>query len=164
LRSVALAPPGVAAGLAAPKPVVLKAPSAAEIGALQARASKRGMAPVGMHREVAWTAKIGQWTALKDKRRIWRLAIQAETAVAVRLHFTEFDVGAGRVWIRSLDNRELFGPYTGKGPGGAGEFWADTVLRPVVAIEYLPATGEANGMPPFAIRQISHLFRSPVGE
>jgi hypothetical protein len=57
------------------------------------------------------------------------MAVQAVSARGVRIHFTDFDVGAGRVWMHAGDpvNGIMRGLWTGKGPLGDADFWTEFV-------------------------------------
>ena len=116
---------------------------------------------IGSHRPVQGDAiNKGKWAKLPDGRRIWRLEIQSPGAKRLRLHFDNFAVGKGRVWL--LDGPpgdvKVSGPYSGKGIDGIGEFWSDTVSGDAVIIEFLPE-GKAPKMPPFQLKEISHLYQ-----
>ena len=50
---------------------------------------------IGIHRKLE---PVAMQNARRDGRT-WRLAIQSPGAVALRLHFSHFTVGAGQVWI-----------------------------------------------------------------
>jgi len=47
------------------------------------------------------------------------------TPRGLRIHFSEFSIGAGKVWVHSGNSAD--GPYTGDGPYGNGDFWSSTV-------------------------------------
>jgi len=108
----------------------------------------------GAHRQVAVPGPSGV-------RQLWRQAIRSPGAVGLRVHFTDFAVGAGRVWVHAgrRHQPQVFGPYTGRGIHGDGEFWSDVLLGETVVIEYEP---QASGT--FRIAEISHLWdRSILG-
>jgi hypothetical protein len=93
---------------------------------------------------------------------IWRLTISSQDAVGIRVHFTNFSVGSGQVWVHDTANpaAKVFGPYTEKGRNGNGDFWSGIVFASAVQIEYQPAAGNAtSGQPPFQISEIGHLWR-----
>ncbi|MFB3828822.1 MAG: pre-peptidase C-terminal domain-containing protein [Bryobacteraceae bacterium] len=102
----------------------------------------------------------GAWQDLPDGRRVWRAAIRAAGAQALRVHFTNFDVGHGRVWLHdgSGDENSIAGPYSGRGAYGDGEFWSDLVFGEAAIIEFEPEDA-APGAPPFELSEISHVFR-----
>lgn len=92
---------------------------------------------------------------------VWRLSIQAQNAVGIRVHFTNFSIGSGQVWVHDTSNPavKVFGPYTGNGRNN-GDFWSGIVFGDTVEIEYQPAAGRpTSGQPPFQISEISQLWR-----
>jgi hypothetical protein len=88
------------------------------------------------------------------------MAVQAVSAGGLRIHFTGFDVGAGRVWLHAGDpeNGVLRGPWAGQGPLGDGDFWTEFVDGESAYIEYSPADGQPGGAPPFSVPEIFHLW------
>ncbi len=122
-----------------------------------------GVTFAGLHRRLPVDFLDAAVVDFVDGRQVWRAALESPGAAGVRVHFTNFDVGSGRVWVHdgSGDEAEIHGPYTGKGPYGDGDFWSDIVLRETLTIEYEPAAGmERVTRPPFAVVEMSHL----VGE
>ncbi len=58
---------------------------------------------------------------------VWHTTIESRGAAATRLHLTDFSLPAGaELYVYS--GREAFGPYTGKGVMGDGEFWTHTLV------------------------------------
>jgi len=100
----------------------------------------------------------GEWLALDDGRAVWRMAIQSDGASGVRVHFHDFAVGNGAVWVYSEDRSQIFGPYTGSGIDESGDFWSHTVFADTVVVEYL-ADQRAEAVP-FSITRIAHLMAS----
>ena len=104
----------------------------------------------------------GTWQQLPDGTSVWRLALRSNQAVGVRLHFIDFNVGQGKVWIHETGSqaRQLLGPFVGRGRNQDGDFWTEVVFADSVEIEYLPAPGVSpSGVPPFAVPEISHLWQ-----
>ena len=90
---------------------------------------------IGVHRAIAHGSLArGTWAPLADGHRIWRVEIQSDTAVALRVEFSNFSVGDGKVWVHS--RATVDGPYTARGPYGNGEFWSGTVDGESAVIEY----------------------------
>ncbi|MBZ5606351.1 MAG: serine protease [Acidobacteriia bacterium] len=113
------------------------------------------MRRVGLHRVVGEEAMgQGAWSALPDGSSVWRVAIQSDQASGMRVEFSNFDAGAGQVWVHT--NAASDGPYTGRGPYGNGEFWSATVEGDSLTIEYQPSGSRASGPPPFHVHRISH--------
>ena len=129
----------------------------------QARAmGRKAAAPVMM----PWTATAnkaqtfapGAWQDTVAGR-VWRLQISSPEATALRVHFQNFNVGNGRVWLRN-GKGQVDGPYAGQGMFGDGDFWSDNVLGDSLTIEYQPDPLQASAAlakaVPFRIRRISH--------
>jgi hypothetical protein len=138
----------------------LSALSAAEFPAQVAD----GAALSGVHRSVPEDLLAsGSWTTLPGGGRVWRLALQSPDAAGVRLHFEDFHVGSGRVWIHdgSRDESEIMGAYTGDGLWDDREFWSDYVMSDTLVVEYEPAAGAGQDIP-FRITALSHLLPQTV--
>jgi hypothetical protein len=147
------APPG----LSLPKPQLIKLKPLNEKERAAVNSSGRSPMTAGVHRTLPAKPTQGKWTKLNDGTSLWRLAIHSPNAKAMRIHFTSFDAGQGRVWVYASGGRQFFGPYSGKGPGDHGDFWADLVDGNTVVVEFQPR-GKAL-KPPFEIPEISHLAR-----
>ncbi len=144
-----------------PPVFALAAVSPAEIEKAKAAAGIRE--PVGIHRALpAAVVKKGRWTKLKDGGSLWRLAIRSPGAAGLRLHFREFDAGEGSVWVRAgkPDQPDGGGPYSGKGPDAAGEFWSGVTEGETTIVEYKPGPRMPRGKPPFRLVEVSHLWRA----
>lgn len=89
---------------------------------------------------------------------VWRLRVRSRHAVGLRVHFKEFSIGEGRLWVHS-DAGRAFGPYSGSGPFGDGDFWSPIISGDFLVIEYWPSTQPTPNMaPPFRIAEIGHLW------
>jgi hypothetical protein len=122
---------------------------------------RHGVARVGVRRALA-SSVLGQavWQSAADGASVWRLSLESENAVALRVHFVNFNVGAGKVWIHDTANQQTYGPYTGLGRFEDGRFWTEAIFGDSIEVEYVPAAGRASrGAPPFQIPEISHLYR-----
>ena len=119
---------------------------------------ERGRMQVGRHRALAADAlKKGKWYTLPGGRRLWRLEISAPGAAGLRLHFMRFAAGAGQVWLSA--GAQTAGPYTGTGIDAQGDFWSESVDGAAVTVEFAAPPGYKAKLPPFAIPEISHLYR-----
>src|SRR5712692_10285697 len=97
----------------------------------------RGNRRIGVHRDLPENAlRSGTWTTLADGRRAWRLSIGSASASGVRVHFSDFEVGQGQVWLYAEGTTETDGPYTAEGPFASGDFWSSTIDGENVVIEY----------------------------
>ena len=59
--------------------------------------------------------------------RLWRLKMTSPGARAMRIHFRDFAIGAGSLWLHSASG-QVVGPYTGSGLYGDGDFWSGIVF------------------------------------
>ncbi len=151
-------PPSQSIAMARPATVALGGLALEERAKLGAVGMKQR---IGVHRTLlAGSLDRGTWSTLADGRNIWRIAISSEAATGMRVEFSSFDAGAGRVWVHS--GGSVDGPYTARGPYGNGEFWSGTVEDQSLVIEYEAAPGAANsGAPPFQVRRIAHESFNP---
>ena len=125
--------------------------------------SRPGMLRVATHRTVdAAQLSQGTWQTATDGSPVWRLAITSRNALGIRLHFANFSVGSGKVWVHDTEApaKQIFGPYTGTGRNGSGDFWSETVFSPTVEVEYVPAAeASVSGRPPFTISELVHMWQ-----
>lgn len=163
-------PPSLALNLPQPVAAALNPLTTADMARVRGRA---GLEAIGVHRRLPAavvalseegganrTTVSGAWEQT-DAGPIWRLQVISREAFATRLHFHDFQVGAGRVWLHAADG-QVAGPYSGAGLFENGDFWSDLVFGQSVTIEYQPAPGEAAGLSvPFELREISHIWRDP---
>ena len=122
----------------------------------------RGVRRVGIQRSLRRNSMAsGTWQALGDGSYVWHITFGSANALGIRIHFTSFNVGAGQVWVHDLNNPALqvFGPFTGMGRNGNGDFWSEAVFSDKVAVEYRPAAGQpTSGLPPFNVSEVLHLW------
>ena len=165
-------PPSLGLSLPAPAAAVLPPLGPKDLERLKPQA---GLTPVGVHRSLpegavalsvsggaAKTTVEGAWQATVAGR-LWRLRVTSPGARVLRIHFQDFDVGTGSVWLHGADG-QIDGPYGGRGGMyGDGDFWSDIVFGDSATIEYLPdpaavLTAEAA---PFRIAAVSHIWSVP---
>ena len=166
-RGEALRPPSLQLSLPSPAEVALPPLGPDDLQRLQ---PQRGRPPViGVHRRlpqgalklsfsaggVKSTAE-GAWQST-EAGRLWRLKLTSPSARALRVHFRDFAIGAGRLWLHSEDGQAV-GPYSGSGRYGDGDFWSGIVFGDSLTIEYLPAPAAAGEAVPFRIVAISHIW------
>ena len=94
--------------------------------------------------------------------RLWRLKMTSPSARAMRIHFRDFAIGAGSLWLHSASG-QVVGPYTGSGLYGDGDFWSGIVFGDSLTIEYLPDGASAKEAVPFQIVAISHIWDDAFG-
>ena len=100
----------------------------------------------------------GEWLSLGDGTTAWRMAVQSDGASGVRVHFRDFAVGHGSVWVYSEDRSQVYGPYTGSGTDESGDFWSHTVFADTAVVEYL--TERRTETVPFSVDRVAHLTAS----
>ena len=89
---------------------------------------------------------------------VWRLRVGSRHAVGLRIHFKDFSIGEGRLWIHR-DAGRAYGPYSGAGPFGDGDFWSPIISGDFLVIEYWPSHQPNHDMAlPFRIAEIGHLW------
>ena len=172
-RAAAVRPPSLQLSLPSPAEVALPPLGPDDLQRLQ---PQEGRPPViGVHRRlpegalklsfsrggVKSTAE-GAWQST-EAGRLWRLKMTSPSARAMRVHFRDFAIGSGSLWIHSEDGQTV-GPYTGSGLYGDGDFWSGIVFGDSLTIEYLPDPAAAGEAVPFQIVAISHIWGDVFGE
>ena len=94
--------------------------------------------------------------------RLWRLKTTSPGARAMRIHFRDFAIEAGSLWLHSASG-QVAGPYSGSGLYGDGDFWSGIVFGDSLTIEYLPDGESAEEAVPFRIVAISHIWDDAFG-
>lgn len=84
----------------------------------------------------------------------WAGLVRSPEAAAVRVHFTDFDLPEGAELYVYSSNGMAFGPYTGRGPNGTGEFWSNTIAGPELVMQM---NASAAARPSFNIAGLGHL-------
>lgn len=82
----------------------------------------------------------------------WSGVVTSAGAAAGRVHFTGFDLPPGAELYVFARNGMAFGPYTGRGPNGDGDFWTNTIAGEEIVL-HLSATGA----PRFRVAGFGHL-------
>src|SRR5262245_30729648 len=146
-------PPGIRLGLRRPPEFALpplSAPEAARLAAPDTRLR------TGVHRQVPSDAlAAGTWEITSEGKRVWRMALRSADSAGVRIEFSNFAIGAGKLWLH--DGAESVGPYTGRGPYDSGQFWSASLFSESVILEYEPEGQDASASAvPFEIHSISH--------
>jgi V8-like Glu-specific endopeptidase len=84
----------------------------------------------------------------------WSAVVRSPGAAALKIGFSGFDLPAGSELYVYSENGMAFGPYTGRGPNGTGEFWTNSVAGSEIVLEL---TATAAGAPRFTIGAVGHL-------
>lgn len=161
--SAAEVAPGVAAGLDSRAPEYSLGALEPEAESPTAHPAAHKSAPrVGRIRGLAGDATSkGEWISLPDGRSVWRLALRSPEAVELRLHFQDFSVGEGSVWVYGDLNQTAAQRFSGKGAYGDGDFWTGTVASDRVVVEYMAVDGLRSGDGvPFRLAEAGHLWEA----
>ena len=170
--AAAVQPPSLQLSLPSPAVAALPPLGPDDLQLLQ---PQEGQPPIiGIHRQLpqgsvelsfsggtARTTVEGAWQSI-PAGRLWRLRITSPSARAMRVHFRDFAIGAGKLWLYSADGQAL-PPYTGSGLYGDGNFWSGIVFGDSLTIEYLPDPAAAEEAVPFQIVEISHIWDDAFG-
>jgi len=84
----------------------------------------------------------------------WAGLVRAPEAAAMRVHFTDFNLPEGAELYIHTNAGMAYGPYTGRGPNGTGEFWSNTVSGAELVMQLNAAGNEA---PAFTISGVGYL-------
>ena len=171
-KAAAVRPPSLRLSLPSPATATLPPLGPDDLQHLQ---TQRGQPPViGVHRrlppeavtlsssgETVMTTATGAWQSTAAGR-LWRLRVTSPSARAMRIHFQDFAIGAGRLWLHSASG-QIVGPYRDSGLYGDGDFWSGIVFSDSLTIEYLPDEAPATAAVPFQIIEISHIWDDAFG-
>jgi lysyl endopeptidase len=70
----------------------------------------------------------GELSQMQDGGFVWALPVASADAGAIRVHIENFSLPAGAELYFYTRDGQAFGPYTGAGPNGSGEFWTASVF------------------------------------
>ena len=162
-RTAAPRPPGLQLSLPSPAAVALPPLGPNDLQRLQPQEGRPPL--IGVHRRLpagaVKTTAEGAWQSTAVGR-LWRLKMTSPSARAMRIHFRDFAIGAGSLWLHSASG-QVVGPYTGSGLYGDGDFWSGIVFGDSLTIEYLPDGASAKEAVPFQIVAISHIWDDAFG-
>jgi Trypsin-like peptidase domain/Putative metal-binding motif len=65
----------------------------------------------------------------------WSGVVRAPSAAALRVHFVDFNLPEGAELYVHAANGMAFGPYTGRGPNGTGDFWSNTIAGAEMTVQ-----------------------------
>ena len=171
-KAAAVQPPSLQLSLPSPAVAALPPLGPDDLQLLQPQESQPPI--IGIHRQLpqgsvelsfsggtARTTVEGAWQSI-PAGRLWRLRITSPSARAMRVHFRDFAIGAGKLWLYSADGQAV-PPYTGSGLYGDGNFWSGIVFGDSLTIEYLPDPAATEEAVPFQIVEISHIWDDAFG-
>ncbi|HSN53801.1 MAG TPA: serine protease, partial [Candidatus Sulfomarinibacteraceae bacterium] len=102
----------------------------------------------------------GEVKSTYDAGRVWSAAVRSEGAFGLRLHFKRFRLPADTELYLFNERGEVAGPYSGWGPLGTGEFWANMITGDTVYLQlrqYGPAGPEKVGAAWFDLTDVGHV-------
>lgn len=109
-------------------------------------------------------AASGTWSTLPTGAHAWRLRIEAPEALALRIHFSAFDIPTGATLrVTGSDDQSPAQTYTGRGPLNDSEFWSHTFEGSSAWLEYI-APPEITIAPIIEISQVLHTYRDPASD
>ena len=171
-RTAAARPPSLQLSLPSPAAVALPPLGPNDLQRLQPQEGRPPL--IGVHRRLpagavtrsfsggaVKTTAEGAWQSTAVGR-LWRLKMTSPSARAMRIHFRDFAIGAGSLWLYSASG-QVVGPYTGSGLYGDGDFWSGIVFGDSLTIEYMPDGASAKEAVPFQIVEISHIWDDAFG-
>ena len=171
-RTAAPRPPSLQLSLPSPAAVALPPLGPNDLQRLQPQEGRPPL--IGVHRRLpagavtrsfsggaVKTTAEGAWQSTAVGR-LWRLKMTSPSARAMRIHFRDFAIGAGSLWLYSASG-QVVGPYTGSGLYGDGDFWSGIVFGDSLTIEYMPDGASAKEAVPFQIVAISHIWDDAFG-
>ena len=171
-RTAAPRPPSLQLSLPSPAAVALPPLGPDDLQRLQPQEGRPPL--IGVHRRLpagavtrsfsggaVKTTAEGAWQSTAVGR-LWRLKMTSPSARAMRIHFRDFAIGAGSLWLYSASG-QVVGPYTGSGLYGDGDFWSGIVFGDSLTIEYMPDGASAKEAVPFQIVEISHIWDDALG-
>ena len=171
-KAAAARPPSLGLRLPAPAAAALPPLGSDDMERLR---TQQGLTPVGVHRALpagtaepsspsngaAGTIVAGAWQATAVGR-LWRLRVTSPGARALRVHFQDFDIGGGNLWLHTADG-QIDGPHGVRGMYGDGDFWSGIVFGESATIEYRPdPASPPQEAAPFRIAAISHIWGGPA--
>ena len=171
-RTAAPRPPSLQLSLPSPAAVALPPLGPDDLQRLQPQEGRPPL--IGVHRRLpagavtrsfsggaVKTTAEGAWQSTAVGR-LWRLKMTSPSARAMRIHFRDFAIGAGSLWLYSASG-QVVGPYTGSGLYGDGDFWSGIVFGDSLTIEYMPDGASTKEAVPFQIVAISHIWDDAFG-
>ncbi|HSN53526.1 MAG TPA: hypothetical protein VLT32_02595, partial [Candidatus Sulfomarinibacteraceae bacterium] len=136
-----------------------------ELGACEGCAEEPQAMRVGLVKPIKARASLSapSWGAVKttyDAGRVWSATVRSEGAYGLRLHFKRFRLPADTELYLFNERGEVAGPYSGWGPLGTGEFWANMITGDTVYLQlrqYGPAGPEKLGAAWFDLTDVGHV-------
>ena len=96
----------------------------------------------------------------KDGGYVFTAVLGSPEATGIRVHFTGFRLADNAGVYLYTEDGQVFGPYTGRGPHGDGEFWSHTLVGDEVTLQLRhvgPASKADLAATSFHIAGLAHL-------
>lgn len=101
----------------------------------------------------------GTWEQIEDDRWVWRLRIHSPGAQSINLGFTSYRMPqGGELFIYSVDESQVLGPFTDRHNEGHGELWTPVVLSDDIVVEVTIGAGEMEKLE-LELTSINHGYR-----
>lgn len=114
----------------------------------------------GLDRRAPHAFAHGMIRGTRDGGFVWTIGAESANASGLRLHLSGLNLPENAELYIYNDNNEAFGPYTGQGPNGDGEFWTNTVFGPVAYLQVRyygrPAARDLQSLR-FRIAEVAHM-------
>ncbi|MCH8242399.1 MAG: hypothetical protein IH897_07300, partial [Planctomycetes bacterium] len=126
------------------------------VKALPSALTVSGIVPKGQGNRVAG----GSFQLMEDGGFSWAIAVGSEDAHAIRVHLKDFSLPLSAEIFFFDTAGEAYGPYTGLGRHGTGEFWTDSIRSDTGVIlvrQTGPATPAELAGISFTIDKVGHI-------
>ncbi len=103
---------------------------------------------------------LGALRKSQDGGYVFTMTVESQGAAGLRVHFSDFWLPAQAELYLFTSENQVFGPYTGGGPNGDGEFWSHTVMgeRAILQLRHFGSpTKEDLEDTWFVISEIGHI-------
>lgn len=103
----------------------------------------------------------GDWVQLDDQTYIWRTDIEAKEALAIGLHFVNFELkDADELFVYDSKKEFLLGAFTKENNSNDGKFATQHIIGEKIRVEFHTKNKPANGENvPFVIEDIAYFYR-----
>jgi V8-like Glu-specific endopeptidase len=98
--------------------------------------------------------EVGAASTTAQSVHVWTGAVRSQGASALRIHFTDFALPEGGELYVYNEHGEAFGPYSGLGLHGNGDFWSHTITGTTLLVQAHTPVGAPHGF--FTIAEVAH--------
>jgi len=101
----------------------------------------------------------GTWEQIDSETILWRLHVVSPGATSISLGFTTYRMPTGgKLFIYSVDGKEVLGPYTERDNAAHGQLWTPIINYDDVVVELTVPTSEIPGLG-LELTSINHGYR-----